>query len=271
MLGFHHFSLLNALQGYCSASWDDLFLLLPFAWALCVYRQASTIHVLFTLSLLPCQMWCEASGVKKAKTDAELEDELKSKDMAGFELSFVSVSTLWQWVHVLQGKMQVNWPIGRHSAHEYFIVHVLICWYSCKQGSLGTCTLVCVALWLQLQVWLGKDFSTILCCADSLYRFIPPSIQQEIPELWGPPITCEWWEHRLFVPGKRGGQTPWSPAGQEGKNEGWQILQMNHHRSIFCTCVKVLLLFFPSVYARFIESDVCVSNKLKNIMYMYIH
>ena len=35
------------------------------------------------------QMYCNASGYKKRKTDADLEDELTAKDMTGFEVDFV--------------------------------------------------------------------------------------------------------------------------------------------------------------------------------------
>ena len=36
-------------------------------------------------------MYCNASGYKKRKTDADLEDELTAKDMTGFEVDFVWV------------------------------------------------------------------------------------------------------------------------------------------------------------------------------------
>ena len=38
------------------------------------------------------QMYCNASGYKKKKTDTDLEDELTAKDMSGFEVDFVWVS-----------------------------------------------------------------------------------------------------------------------------------------------------------------------------------
>ena len=40
-------------------------------------------------SSLLIQMYCNASGYKKKKTDTDLEEELTAKDMSGFEVDFV--------------------------------------------------------------------------------------------------------------------------------------------------------------------------------------
>lgn len=50
------------------------------------YRWWISLWVLFDLSM---QMYCNSSGYKKKKSDADLEDELSSKDMSGFEVDFV--------------------------------------------------------------------------------------------------------------------------------------------------------------------------------------
>ena len=39
--------------------------------------------------VLVVQMYCNSSGYKRKRTDADLEEELTSKDMTGFEVDFV--------------------------------------------------------------------------------------------------------------------------------------------------------------------------------------
>ena len=50
-------------------------------------KATTSCHV--NLTLFPAQMYCNASGYKKRKTDTDLEDELTAKDMSGFEVDFV--------------------------------------------------------------------------------------------------------------------------------------------------------------------------------------